>query len=133
MDISTKSWHYKIVKMSDNTPLSLCTYFWTFIRNLGILLLVLLVVGFFVFSFFNTIIVFFLYGIEFIPDSSKVAFGMVCIIAFCFLCAFLFIRTKESEWYQKRKMENIQKPPNILFSYLKAKKRKICPMINYKY
>ena len=50
MNVSQKSWHYKLVHVAGETPNDLCTYFWTLVRNV-------IIIGFFLSPFVASVII----------------------------------------------------------------------------
>lgn len=115
MEIRRKSWHYKVYEfVCDNRPgrtTNLCTYFWKTMFGLGVATLViglaLAAIGLIGFGlYFHTALTFMILG------------GIGALIGFIPLCFYIGDKYEESE-------------PGLLRLYLKAKKEKVCPLIDF--
>lgn len=154
MQISKKSWHFKLLDYYVIYPKNLCSYFWLvvflsliypFDRAYKLLRIhvylkykvtkfwwnyILAPISISILSFY------FLFGDSWM-DSFPFSFGLpiailisigmleLVFLGLYFLVEFLC-------FIDKRKKEKEPKKPNLLFEYLKAKKQKICPLIEYK-
>ena len=116
MEIKRTSWHYKISnlggfeRMHDN----LCSYFWRVIGKLVLFLVIIFILGFLIFVYCtspfivaNTIMLLFIISISVLPPLAI--------------------------YYLRKKVGKSPEIPyeNIAIEYIKAKKRKICPLIKY--
>lgn len=150
MIISKNSWHYKLLtdKMFGffnpvfydmDISRSLCIYFWQVILVIALRILlaiivisplhVLLAFGldghvvtgsgildiFFFINFLTGLIVSGLLGLSIVLGSLKLIYWKI-----------------EEYLPEKKKQEKKPKQPNILVEYIKAKKEKVCPMIEFK-
>jgi hypothetical protein len=148
MEISKKSWHYKLGNIffdADAYGMSLCKYFWLVIGACAIiaiicfascLLFLLLMMP--VWINFNFIYNIFIPNFQFHFAVSIICFSVWVIVL---LSIKWIIQTDYPEHKLNRvilkipkiKTSNIKiKKPNIFIEYLKAKKRKICPILEFK-
>jgi hypothetical protein len=140
MEINRNSWHYRLLKFSDTVPsTSLCLYFWQValvvpIKGLvvavfGSLLGVCLVTFLLLFAAPLATLLFFL--ISDLPPSSDwvllnllgAIIWLIPIVLFGEVAVKKILRNKETNYTPKE--------PNILLEFLKAKKEKICPLIQF--
>ena len=109
MKVRTSSWHYKIVDLFDfgSDPKSLCSYFWRVVGNslLALILGVLLIV--------------------FLPFWGP-------IIGTWFVLTKIFGEGRVSRFFHKER-SLIPKSPGLFYSYYRAVKDKVCPLIEYEY
>lgn len=148
MNINKNSWHYKLVKNTFNNsgriPTSLCPYFWSVVFRvvvygamafLAVFLasnmlfepmvsLGLSTVWAYIASFFASILM----------SATAVGVGIGVVLGIAWVYDHI------SEWNSDRKYENAKKEiedrkngvqPSILSAFIKAKHRKICPMLNF--
>ncbi|QIG57348.1 hypothetical protein [Escherichia phage F2] len=155
MIINENSWHFKIYAAFNNTwnrPKTLCAYFWkTLIPVLSVsiigfaILAAVTIIGqeiltrFFVFSSLWTLV----------PASIGVGILMVSVMAF--ISAGLIIgpswlldKYNDRKYYKeieliaqnqeriKNGLEPIERKKSLIGEYLKARKEKICPTLEYK-
>ncbi len=115
MKVKRNTWHYWFYKLAcGHWPprrTNLCAYFWKTVLGLGMTTLAItLAVAFMVligFGFYNhTAIAFMILG------------GIVGIVGFIFLCVYLNDVYQDSE-------------PGLVRLYVKAKKDKVCPLIEF--
>lgn len=115
MEIKRNSWHYKVYNfMCDGRPgtkTNLCAYFWKVVFGLsvatGLGLIALAILGLIGFGlYYHTAITFMILG------------GTGAIIGFIPLCYYIGDKYEESE-------------PGLVRLYLKAKKDKVCPLIEF--
>lgn len=157
MKVSVNSWHYKLNEKffsSGRIPRSLCTYFWaTVIRSVvamtlaGFVLMIIAMIGIPVYTvvhnYFSTLpydpnavpgiidvigLVFF--GVITGAIVGTIAVGIVAGIVWLIENRnrlFKYIRTDKFEVVQTKVSEN------ILVQFLKAKKQKVCPIIQVDY
>ncbi len=122
MRIKKSSWHYKLNMLGDHTQSkTLCTYFWCSIfKILGLT---------FIFSFASLIL--YSIGMTTYDYWTSLFFGMITVI----LLFILFSACLPSLVIHF--LRKISKKPletqcsNIAMEYIKAKKRKVCPIIEY--
>ena len=117
MIIKRNSWHYKISNLLPSFEVyndNLCLYFWRVIGTCALLLCCVLFLCFLFYIYFTNPI--------WIACTIAILFVMLSVILPGW--AIYFVRKK------------CGRPPvmpgeNIIFEYIKAKKRKICPLIKY--
>lgn len=129
MKVKRNSWHYKISNWGrdkceiDYTNDNLCAYFW---RLVGKVLLTL---------FFIHIIIMLLYlfAISGVIIESMIIVLWILSTIFIPPIAIFFIRKKLGKSPESPESPEIPGIPgsNILISYIKAKKEKVCPFIEY--
>lgn len=142
MKVSTQSWHYRLAdSISDQISPSknLCVYFWQVIWGfiLWFILLpifVTLVGGLILFGIPSVIGKFTMDLFEFIPKGSdwivffwSLGVGYLALLIM-FLLMGVFVYYKE---IVKPSRTKIVKEDNLFVAYVKAKKRKICPIIEF--
>ena len=121
MKVKRSAWHCKISNFGGNYPRgygreddNLCCYFWRIVGKLGMLTFIICVVGLLAYAYFTSIFV--------IPTT------IMCL----FILSVIIIPTLAIHYIREKKGEPITLPgENILYEYLKAKKRKVCPLIEY--
>lgn len=139
MKVNVNSWHFRTVCRMNFTPSrSLCVYFWQVVWSTFMLYLV----------FPAILLVILICGVAFMPipvgDFLLWIFGadvnieglnsyllrlgigyigIILVVGFWILCAYL--KEKRSEKVASEKQDS------ILTSYIKAKKSKICPIIEF--
>jgi len=115
MRVNRASWHYKIRHIGTDFGEvyndSLCRYFWGLVFRISFGLFLSFIASFLVYAYF---------------DSPDTLYGTL-IVLFLVACVALPI----SAIYYKRKMFGEPPTQGIVFEYIKAKKRKICPLIEY--
>ncbi|SOK59305.1 Phage protein [Yersinia phage fHe-Yen9-03] len=156
MKISTNSWHYKMNEyvydmLNKNISNSLCGYFWQTvfapIITLTIVLLGLVVISILSWGAFylvGALFSNFLVWINVLPESFqllKKVFNWRFIpmsILFDVLVVGVFYSKHKYSSYKERKIEEakekgiqIDSKPLLVVEYIKAKKRKICPLIEF--
>lgn len=136
MNISTKSWHYRFLNTFYSSPMprSLCPYFWKLVWASIVvavptimLLICLAVLGhktmeYSVWTALNTIISF-VVGTVIIACTAALSGGLV------FGSCWLFGKAKESVSKGVDKAKGTK--ANIAVEFVKAKKEKVCPHIDY--
>ena len=147
MEISRKSWHYRLASDVYNIPhQSLCIYFWqvvsaAFVRILHIGFLMFMAC--FVIGFFAVPITWGLGELGWIKpvvpgEVAAVPIAIMSIAAAAALAIFLLngIKYLIEEYQYKRKKKNRQKgvakEPNLVVEYIRAKKQKVCPTLKFK-
>ena len=138
MNISKNSWHYRLLGKFDlfGVPSSLCPYFWAVVASLFIVVTAGVSVITLVISFASAPLALF-YSMDEIVEISKLLAGVVSLgfVEWVFVCFMFFIwGTVVGIKYIKRKIQNqsVDKEPNILVEYVKAKHKKFCPKITFK-
>lgn len=145
MKVNKNSWHYRLLTgeifgieglNSWNVSNSLCVYFWQVVfvllwKGVALFFLIPFVInGFliqpviFIFGWITT-------GIIVKGDIGLTILIMESVVITCFVivCAGLSLHT-----FLKNKTdlsEDVEKEPNIFVEYVKAKKNKLCPMIEF--
>lgn len=136
--INKNSWHYKVVNFgcTSNNDISnnLCTYFWQFVRGCGIGCALLL--GVILFIVFASFVI----GSLFVPlDVSEAVVAMIIWIVIALSFKDVIIHHFGSDhWLKRDVFKNLKskdgqtnRKPSIIKEYLKAKKQKICPIIEF--
>lgn len=155
MVINENSWHFKIYAMFNSTwnrPKTLCAYFWkTLIPVLSVsiigfaILAAVVIIGqeiltrFFVFSSLWTLV----------PASIGVGILIVAVMAFIATGlvigpSWLLDKYNDRKYYKeieliaqnqeriKNGLEPIERKKSLIGEYLKARKEKVCPTLEYK-
>lgn len=136
MNVSTSSWHYRLIGgLGWTHRKSLCLYFWQVIFamlvaiSLAVLIPVsLLVVAVFVpacvgkliYSFFDIAT----------PTSELVRITYFTLTGYGVFLVMLVVALFEL-WLRQKNKSVPKKPDGLLVSYIKTKKQKICPVINF--
>lgn len=160
MNISKNSWHYKFLsRHKKEIPKSLCPYFWSLVFNLSFWVMVGLGIFGLLLGFLHFFLEFYYYYQHTFNLSLDVILGfiwgvikftlVICVmsLAFVAICFALAIMigivimpfSLASPWFKKtcfRLLDKLpSKPnnmnPNLLFEFLKAKKDKVCPILNF--
>jgi hypothetical protein len=107
MKIKTTSWHCKFIRKMGDKPKDLCSYIWTLFANIFLCFVAVLTV--FIFGF----------GIVQLTISTSGIFLLVslAIIGIIFGIWFGYTKIKNSD--------------GLVLSWLRAKKAKMCPLIEY--
>ncbi len=142
MKVSTQSWHYRLadsISDSINPSKSLCVYFWQVIW--GFVLWFILVPIFVVIV--GSLLILGIPGIigkltmdffDFLPEGSELVLGLwyigVGYLAFLIMFLLMGVFVYWKEIVQPRKAK-VVKEDNLFVAYVKAKKRKICPIIEF--
>lgn len=151
MKVKTKSWHYRMnlwrhPKWKVESKKTLCSYFWFTVWNLVFIsffavtiIAVFYMVGLnanleFIKHGYNAFsipyighIIVFIIGIVFVAIIVALAFSIIGAIYFA-----SFLKNKYSNYRDSQKANNQQKQPGLVSSYIKAKKEKFCPIIEFK-
>ncbi len=143
MEISRKSWHYRMTAWCwdhfGKTPSnSLCGYFWQMVSSpfvvIGMyaaILVVVLVMLSWSLYLSGAYLCNFLHWIHVLPDSFDMVPGVINwrhFVVSLLITAGIVAKVV----YSVYKQENPNKEPNVVFEFIKAKKRKICPLIEFK-
>jgi hypothetical protein len=117
LKIKKSSWHYKIRNFGNDWTIendTLCRYFWAFIFKC---IMIIVGTGFFVsivYAFFDS------------PFTAAITIMSLFIISI-FGVPILFIT-----WMRRKYGQPIELPKeHLVLKYIKAKKHKICPLIEY--
>ena len=125
MRISARSWHMRLARHLDEDyqPRNLCHHFWVTVASV---LFLKAVIGFVIGVFIASPILAIIVALQgwLVKDSdwwlammpSSVGWGFVGLVILVVLVKSLLSRTP-------------QKPPGLVRSYLRARKDKLCPMI----
>lgn len=155
MIINENSWHYKIYAAFNSTwnrPKTLCAYFWkTFIPVLAVsiigftILAAATIIGqeiltkFFVFSSLWTLVPASI-GVGILTISVMVLIAVVAVIG----PSWLLDKYNDRKYYKeveliaqnqeriKNGLEPIERKKSLIGEYLKARKEKVCPTLEYK-
>tara|TARA_B100000700_G_C14978708_1_gene825222 strand:- start:759 stop:1199 length:441 start_codon:yes stop_codon:yes gene_type:complete len=141
--INTDSWHYKLImRYLSEPPKSLCVYPYTVIFFMALTAVIIAVLCTVAFLACYAVVTPLLVMFDVMDMSWKTNVSAVFVtIASVYIGFVLFhsyykerIRVyKYKKYYEKYGGDAIQeaKQPNIVLAYLKAKKEKICPKIEY--
>jgi len=130
MKISPKSWHYNLVQLffTGNMPRTLCSYFWTFLLCLFFgLLLATFALGLVAGAIYVLVAPWILIG-EAKNREEYILIGIMFFMGYGFPVIGFIINYIES----RPKNYRPSKGPSLLSQWLKAKKEKVCPIIEYK-
>lgn len=150
MKISKNSWHYKLNRFwwPVSRPQSLCTYFWSTVAALVVTVGAVVSTIFVAFCtlFAAGAMGYFMVTFEFPRINTVSVWQLVFLYSwagvglFALIC---YITTQIADWHTTRKHEKYirdlkafvegkpEKEPNVFWAYLKAKKEKVCPFIEY--
>lgn len=136
MNVSTSSWHYRLVDgLGWVHRKSLCLYFWqvVFAMLIAIALAILIpvsllivvvfvpaCVGKLIYSFFDIAA----------PASNLVRITYFTLTGYG-LFLLVFVVALFELWLRQKNKSAPKKPDGLLASYIKTKKQKICPVINF--
>lgn len=148
MNVNTKSWHYRFNVWRTNMLMTkrkntLCSYFWFTVFNMafisfisGVVIGIVYMLGY---SFHDTVLI--QYGWDFISMPFYVSIpviffsGVIIVSIVVLLALFLFfVGSCAVHIFNKIKTvySDSKKEPGLVMSYIKAKKSKICPIIEFK-
>ena len=138
MKIYYESWHYRFIdrwnRNWDNGTVTLCSYFWNFIFSFIVCFLV--VASGTIFSFLGlwSLLAPILQFFTLQPERFIIAgYGLWIVIFIISLTLGYLWFYDNSEYMQKRRELAKCKQPNFVFEYIRAKKRKVCPIIEFDY
>lgn len=146
MQVNMNSWHYRLIEnlFDGDASHSLCVYFW----QVALRLLFVGAVTAFMWTFFGMLAVALATSAGWIAAATTPFWLKACIFIFgafvtlglllaglavCFLIlygvakAILTVKELLEQWDDKQE----EKEDNVLVAYIKAKKRKICPMLEF--
>jgi len=131
MRVKINSWHYKLICFADfGIPNNLCAYFWKVVFSalflVAMAIFVLFLAATATIAVTSFIWVWF-FGIEY-------EIGIFAMIMYCFVGFFIL----HSKSYPQRGIWAVEivgrresTEPNLLIEWIRAKKQKICPMIEF--
>lgn len=149
MKISRNSWHYRLqTRFFHTIPTNLCQYvwrllwsvLWSLVFGLGVIIIGLFAIGILICVVWSWILAFqgqFMWNTSTEHSMySVVGLGFmvtISIVVTFFICLLGKIYGKLLALYpkQKKKIKKTKSRPNIFYAWLKAKKEKICPLIEY--
>lgn len=143
MEISKQSWHYKLVCNFNNEPSnSLCKYFWQVVGS-ALIWLIMTVIGLsmaIVTTLFPiaAIIIAYFYPSDVIMEESFILSevfigGALLLMVYAIVTMYWAVKRIGQFIYRKyKKKAKPDKEPNVAIEYIKAKKQKICPTLNFK-
>lgn len=122
MNISVNSWHYKLIDFFGMThPKSLCPYFWTVVWSVLLAAALLFALTYPIHQFF--------WGSDVLLSILS---SVTWVLAGAWLRWVLYELDKLGEpIFKFERKPRPHKEPGVLLSYLKAKKEKMCPRINF--
>ena len=136
MVVSKKSWHYKLNKMYNgaflNKPETLCSYFWLTFFSVFLTLIMFLsfVILFWALGYTGGVYLAAIFGISSNIISSLIAIPVGIVVVGCILLvsfSLVFSIKKMQETFSKNDISQ-----NLVVSYIKSRKSKYCPFIEYK-
>lgn len=126
MKVKRSSWHYKLTSFIwrnlEYRGNNLCKYFWMMAWSLTIVCVIILFISGYSYMIYDTIF----------KDGSTWAIFRICIILF--VLSLLITPCIAISYFRKFVGKDIivtVKVPNILSEFIKAKKDKYCPMIDF--
>lgn len=150
MNINKTSWHYRLVTWNDteNAPRTLCPYFWKGVWNA---LLSLSVMFFIIFAGWGVGVdlatwLFAKCGVALTTIAGIVpgiivgwlliasALGIIFTISYGIHKFFSNRkeRKEEAEWEARKNGTYVKPEPNIIWAFVKSRKQKYCPMLEFK-
>lgn len=121
MQVSTTAWHYRFLRaMECRRPSNLCSYFWMVVLHMAL-------------------VVFFA-GIALVVMALLVApilaiwfewFEQVMIVGYVIWLAILGVTWALYRHWRRTQMGYVKQPDGLALSWVKAKKDKVCPLIEY--
>lgn len=155
MKVNKNSWHYKLMDSWDYSVINrldcgfnvtLCQYFWNVVgailQSIGFVILCGVVVAMGLVVLFGTVIApinFFLTGFFGVPELGPNGVSFVCLVLFWVALPIIagveeYMRGNIKgipDWMRSTSKEIVkkEKKPNLAWEYIKAKKAKICPLI----
>lgn len=143
--ISRSSWHYRMTEgvwgvFNKDPGNSLCTYFWQAVLSpviaLGLTILALIVIFGLIFFLFYVVGDFISHGLWYLnilPDTfnTEKVFNWRFIMVSVLFDASVMALVAFNELVLKRTSTKT-KSTNVVVAFVKAKKNKICPIIEYK-
>ena len=142
MKISTQSWHYKMVNKIFNYPSkSLCIYFWQIPYSAivcavcGIVMLTVIV------GMVGTVLVLLAQPVALniwhVPVEDTLALGLLSTVVWGAVFKGLNEHFSAASWnkvlFKVKTKPRKEKKPSLLLAYLKAKKDKVCPLIEFEW
>jgi len=132
MKISSNSWHWKLnqfahTKMTEDRKYSLCKYFWLTVASV-LLSMLMVFTALFAISFIvmPTLALF-----DVIENNPATSVQAAIFCAFVIGCGFMLLKEYYKETIKPKIYGSTRQPKrvNIAFEYVKAKKSKICPIL----
>ena len=134
MNIKTSSWHYRFVNyMFTNVPHSLCPYFWKVVWGLMIVTGISLLFLAASFSTGMIILEFFAVNIGLVATIAAPFVGIFAIVITIVVMVFIAIswESMKTKLRNKKWSKSHENKPSLVGSYIKARKEKICPTLNF--
>lgn len=125
MKVSTNSWHYRLHKFLQNEiPKSLCAYFWKLVFSVLHITVAFIGVCFFLVAIGVLILwyPFEISGYKLIHPVLEVIVAFITGLGASALVGYIVYMTK-------RKISDDTTPDGVIMAYFKAKKAKVCPII----
>lgn len=142
MKISVNSWHYRTANKFDwQVSNSLCVYFWQVVWGMIfwwiVIPVILTIVGLTVFLFFPFCVgklILDLFDYTITGGSWVLSFKFIGVgyLVLSILFALLAGHTCFVELRRRSQAQKSKKEDSLFVAYIKAKKRKICPIIDFK-
>ena len=125
MKVSTNSWHYRLHKFLQNEiPKSLCAYFWNLVFSVLHITVAFIGVCFFL-TCIGVLILWYPFeisGYKLIHPVLEVIVAFITGLGASALVGYTVYMTK-------RKISDDTTPDGVIMAYFKAKKAKVCPII----
>lgn len=131
MKINTKSWHYRLLEgMGVNIPRSLCPYFWKVVFMMFVIGIVISIFGLLFYTVGNKacMVLGLLIGINVVLAAIiKTILGLLIMATIIAIIVGALIG-----WdYGKAHIKMPYKEDSMVVNYIKAKKSKICPTLEF--
>lgn len=127
MQISKTSWHYRYLVYTGtphwDIPDSLCQYARALVFRTLFLLVAVTIVAVICYAMAVAPVLWLIFGETFAPAACGGLVGWGAVVVTLIAAGI--------DRYQRGR-EHVVKPPNIAVEWIKAKKRKICPFIEFK-
>lgn len=124
--VNTNSWHYKLVDtmLTNSSPKeNLCGYFWQIVGSILIVLA----------SIFSFLFILHLPGLVLMSVGAvAVSYWLILVIGIVFWAVFIGGMVLYNLYKNHRDITYNDGKENIVVSWFKAKKSKICPIIEFK-
>jgi len=116
MKVKRSSWHYKISNFGgfENCNDNLCVYFWRTVFKIIVGVLLVVFVGSILYAYFTSLFI--------LSTTILILFLVSCVV----------LPVLAIHYLRKKLGKSLEMPyGNIFVGYVKAKKNKICPFIEY--
>lgn len=130
MKVKATSWHYRLWKFGrefDSQPRDLCRYFW----HLFLIKIVfpMIAAGFVLIGVIALVVIIWGHPLATVVAITSVLLGSVLLLDLVFLIRLLVERHQAKKKERRLQPATEPKEPSVLWTYLTARKRKMCPLI----